>query len=199
MSLVIAFIGARGAVMAGDMREIVTRGDPVATGTLEEELYGGAIVTDAALKTRADELGIVLSIRDDKRKVHPRDGILVGEVSESEGGGTKKRRLYATAGEYALAGISGSGFCLTGRGSAGNFIVLGNRITQQVAHTCIKEHWKNGTLEDAIRVIMLTMEKASAATASVSARYTIIQTPAHAPLAGVIGRDQRSAGSVPDQ
>ncbi len=106
MSLVIAFIGIQGAVMAGDMREIITRGDRISTGTLEHELYSGLIVNDDDLTKRAGELGISLTLRDDKRKVTHRDGILVGEVSETEGGVTRKRRLYATAGEYALADIT---------------------------------------------------------------------------------------------
>ena len=37
MSLVIAFIGGRGAVMAGDMREITTCGDRIPTEILEQE------------------------------------------------------------------------------------------------------------------------------------------------------------------
>jgi hypothetical protein len=189
MSLVIAFIGAHGAVMAGDLREITTRGDAIATQTLEQELYTGRIVTDADLKRRAEELGIALSIRDDKRKVRPRDGILVGEVSESEGGALKKRRLYATGGEYALAEVIGSEIRMSGSGKAGNFVVLGNQITQQISHACIREHWKNGTITDAIRIIILSMERASAATASVSALYTVIQTPVRISLSEVIERD----------
>jgi hypothetical protein len=189
MSLVIAFIGAQGAAMAGDLREIITRGDKISTQTLENELYSGRIITDADLKKRADDLGIFLSIRDDKRKVTARDGILVGEVSESEGGVVKKRRLYATVGEYALAEITGSEIRMSGSGKAGNFVVLGNEVTQQVARACIREHWNNGTIHDAIRVIMLTMERASGATASVSALYTLIQTPAKASLSAVIEQD----------
>jgi hypothetical protein len=46
-----------------------------------------------------------------------------------------------------------------------------------------------GTIHDAIRVIMLTMERASGATASVSALYTLIQTPAKASLSAVIEQD----------
>jgi len=191
MSLVIAFIGAEGAAMAGDMREIITRGDERSTQTLEDELYSGTIVTDADLKKRADDLGIFLSIRDDKRKVTERDGILVGEVSESEGGVVKKRSLYATGGEYALAEVTGSTIRVSGSGKAGNFVVLGNQITQQVARACIREHWNNGTIHDAIRVIMLTMERASGTTASVSALYTLIQTSATASLSTVIERDGR--------
>ena len=191
MSLVIAFIGIQGAVMAGDMREIITRGDRISTETLEQELYSGLIVTDEDLKKRAGELGIFLIIRDDKRKVTQRDGILVGEVSETEGGVTRKRRLYATAGEYALAGITDADLRLTGKGKASNFVVLGNQITKQIAHDCIQEHWKNGGMHDAIRILMLSMERASKATASVSGLYTLIHTPAKVSLSEVIGRDSR--------
>jgi hypothetical protein len=191
MSLVIAFIGIQGAVMAGDMREIITRGDRISTETLEHELHSGLIVTDEDLKKKAAELGISLNIRDDKQKVSQRDGILVGEVSETEGGVTRKRRLYATAGEYALAEITDTDLRLTGKGTASNFVVLGNQVTKQIAHTCIQEHWKNGGMQDAIRITMLSMERASKATASVSGLYILTHTPAKASLSEVIGRDSK--------
>jgi hypothetical protein len=189
MSLVIAFIGAHGAVMGGDRREIITSGERIPTETLEHELYGGQIVTDEALVQRAGELGVSLTIRDDKRKVSQRDGILVGEVSETEGGITRKRRLYATAGEYALAEITGDEIRLTGKGKASNFVVLGNEVAKQVVHTCIREKWKNGTMHDAIRIIMIAMERAFEASASVSGLYDLIQTPVKASISEVIERD----------
>ena len=191
MSLVIAFIGMHGAVIAGDMREIITRGDRMSTETLEQELYSGLIVTNEDLKKRAGDLGVSLTIRDDKRKVMHRDGILVGEVSETEGSVTRKSRLYVTAGEYAMAEITNSAVHQTGKGTAGNFVVLGNQITKQIAHSCIREHWKNGGIHDAIRIIMLSMERASKATSSVSGLYTLIHTPAKVSLSEVIGRDSR--------
>jgi hypothetical protein len=191
MSLVIAFIGMQSAVMAGDMREIITCGDSKSTGILEHELYSGMIVTDDDLKKRAEALGISLTIRDDKRKVTRQDGILVGEVSETEGGILKKRRLYATAGEFALAEITDADLRLTGKGTASNFVVLGNQITKQIARSCIQEHWKNGSLHDAIRILMLSMERSSEATASVSGLYTLMHTPAKGSLSAVIERDSR--------
>ena len=191
MSLVIAFIGIQGAVMAGDMREIITYGDRISTETLEHELYSGLISTDDDLKKRAGELGISLTIRNDKRKVTQRDGILVGEVSETEGGVTRKRRLYATTGEYALAEITDADLRLTGKGKASNFVVLGNQVTNQIAHSCIQEHWKNGGMHDAIRILMLSMESASKVTASVSVLYTLIHTPAKVSLSDVIEQDSR--------
>jgi hypothetical protein len=191
MSLVIAFIGTHGAVMAGDMREIITCGDRISTETLEHEMYSGMIITDEDLQKRAGELGVLLTIRDEKRKVTQRHGILVGEVSETEGDAVRKRRLYATAGEYALAEITNSEFRMTAKGKAGNFVVLGNRLTKQIAHSCIKENWKNGSIHDAIRIIMLSMEKASKSTASVSGLYNLIQTPLKASLSEVIEREIR--------
>jgi hypothetical protein len=189
MSLVIAFIGARGAVMGGDTREIITSGDRIPTETLEQELYSGQIVTDEALVQRAGELGISLTIRDDKRKVSQRDGVLVGEVSATEGVITRKRRLYATAGEFALAEITSGEVRLTGKGHAGNFVVLGNQVTRQIAHACIREHWKNGTMHDAIRIIMLSMQRASGASASVSRFFDLIQTEGNVSISEVIERD----------
>ncbi|HUT38832.1 MAG TPA: DUF2121 domain-containing protein [Methanoregula sp.] len=191
MSLVIAFIGMHGAVIAGDMREIITLGDRMSTETLEQELYSGQIVTDEDLKKRAEELNVSLTISDEKRKVTQRENILVGEVSETQGGITRKRRLYATAGEYAMVEITGSVITMTGKGRASNFVVLGNQITKQIAHSCIQEHWKNGGIHDAIRIIMLSMERASKATSSVSGLYTLLHTPAKVSLSEVIGRDSR--------
>jgi hypothetical protein len=191
MSLVIAFIGAQGAVMAGDMREIITRGDRASTETLEQELYGGQIVTDDDLIKRAEALGISLVIRDDKRKVAMRDGILVGEVSETEGDTSKKRRLYATGGEYALAEITDSDLRLTGKGKASNFVVLGNLVTKKIAHACIQERWKNGGMHDAIGILILSLERASKATASVSGVYTLIQTSQKGSLLAILERDSR--------
>ena len=189
MSLVIVFIGAHGAVMGGDTREIITSGDTISTEILEHELYAGQIVTDDALVQRAGELGVSLTVRDDKRKVTQRDGILVGEVSETTGGITRKRRLYATAGEFALAEITGGEIRLTGKGKASNFVVLGNQVTKQVTHSCIRENWKGGTIHDAIKIIMLSMKKASDTSASVSGLYDLIQTPVKVSLSDIIKRD----------
>jgi hypothetical protein len=60
MSLVIAYIGARGAAMAGDMREISFGGEPGAVAALEGELYEGTITDDEALHRRAAALEVAL-------------------------------------------------------------------------------------------------------------------------------------------
>jgi len=189
VSLVIAFIGIQGTVMAGDTREIITIGDEISTELLEHELYSGLLITDDDVKKRAGDLGLFLTINDNKRKVTQRNGMLVGEVSETKCGVTRTRRLYATAGEYVLTEVTGSTVHVTGKGTASNFVVLGNEITQQIAHACIREQWKNGGMQDAIRIIMLSMKRASDATASVSGLYNLINSTMKISLSEGIERD----------
>lgn len=90
MSLVIAFIGKDGAVMAGDMREITFEGDKSQREKLEKELYNGALVTDDELVKKAEELGVTITVTDFKSKISEREGVLIGEVSSFEDGVVKK-------------------------------------------------------------------------------------------------------------
>jgi hypothetical protein len=189
VSLVIAFIGKQGAVMAGDTREIITIGDEISTELLEHELYSGQLINDDDVQKRAGDLGISLTINDDKRKVTQRNGMLVGEVSETKCGVTRSRRLYVTAGEYVLTEVTGSTVHVTGKGTASNFVVLGNEITQRIAHACIREQWNQGGMQDAIRIIMLSMKRASDATASVSGLYNFINSTEKISLSEVIEGD----------
>lgn len=85
MTLVIAFIGKNGAVMAGDMREITFEGEKADREKLEKELYSGSLVTDEELAKKAEELGVKIEVTDCKEKVSERNGLLVGEVSSTEG------------------------------------------------------------------------------------------------------------------
>jgi hypothetical protein len=179
----------QGAVMSGDTREIITVGDEKSTEILEHELYSGQLITDEDVKKRAGDLGISLTINDEKRKVTLRHGILVGEVSETKCGVTRSRRLYATAGEYVLAEVAGSTLTVTAKGTASNFVVLGNEITQRIAHACIREQWNHGGMQDAIRIIMLAMKRASDKTASVSGLYNLINTATKTSLSEVIERE----------
>lgn len=189
MSLVIAFAGSQGAIIAGDMREILFGGDDAAIKALEAELYNGKITEDDTLKRRADELGVTIVILDTRTKVFKRGDVLIGQVGERERGLERKRRIYATAGGYALAEIEGSHISSVRKGKAGNFIVLGNDITKKVAHQCIKEYWKSGNLADAVRVIVMSMDMAFRMTASVSRKYNIVQTRTRGNLDSAIAED----------
>jgi hypothetical protein len=126
MSLVIGFSGASGAVIGGDMREILFLGRDSSVAILEQELYSGIITSDWQLKQRAVDLDVALSIRDDKVKIREEERVLVGEVTESDAGVLKRRRLYLVPGEYAIADIIGGQFRLISRAGRSSFIVLGN-------------------------------------------------------------------------
>ncbi|AKB78799.1 hypothetical protein MSHOH_2316 [Methanosarcina horonobensis HB-1 = JCM 15518] len=192
MTLVIAFIGKNGAVMAGDLREITFEGEKPDREKLEKELYNGAIVTDEDLAKKAEECGVKIAVTDCKEKVSERDGILVGEVSSVEGGVVKKRRLYAAAGNYAIAELRDSELTLTSQGKGSNFIAFGNEFTKQVANKCFKDHWmKKSTFQDAVKILMLCMETASKATASVSKQFYLIQTTSNVDVLKVVEKDRQ--------
>ncbi len=189
MTLVIAFIGNQGAVMAGDMREIAFGGDDARIEELERELYSGAITTDDDLQKRAGEIGVEIRVRDDKAKVSQQGGVLIGEVTETDGEKVAKKRLYATRGSYAIAEVIDSRSRVMQRGRASNFVVLGNDITKQIANQCIREAWEGGTLQDAIRIIMLIMQAAAGMTASVSRTFVLVHTDLAANLADAVHKD----------
>jgi hypothetical protein len=81
---------------------------------------------------------------------------------------------------------------VSGKGKASTFVVLGNQVTQEIAHSCIRENWKNGTMHDAIRIIVLSMQRAAATSASVSGSFDLIQTQENATLDTLIEQDCRN-------
>lgn len=191
MTLVIAFIGKNGAVMAGDMREITFEGEKSDRERLEKELYSGAIVTDEELAKKADEFGVKITVTDCKEKVSERNGVLVGEVSSFEGGVVKKRRLYASAGNYAIAELINNDMMLTSQGKGSNFIAFGNEFTKQVANQCFKEHWtKKSNLQDAVKILILCMETAAKKTASLSRQFMIVQTSSNTDVLKIVEKDR---------
>jgi hypothetical protein len=192
MTLVIAFIGKNGAVMAGDMREITFEGDRPDREKLEKELYSGAIGTDEELAKKAEKFGVKITVTDCKSKVSERNGILAGEVSSVEGGVVKKRRLYASAGNYAIAELRDLELTLTSQGKGSNFIAFGNEVTKQVANTCFKDNWtKKSNLQDAVKILMLCMETAAKKTASVSKQFVIVQTASNVDVLKVVEKDRK--------
>jgi len=192
MTLVIAFIGKQGAVMAGDMREIAFGGEDSLIEELERELYDGSIASDRELAERADEIGVTIQVRDDKTKVSQRDGVLVGEVTETEGAKTSRKRVYATKGSYAIAEAADSRLRVMQKGRASNFVVLGNEVTKRVANQCIQGMWEEGTIQDALRLIMLTMQIAASVTASVSRTFVLVHTDIVADISSAIAKDSRN-------
>jgi hypothetical protein len=193
MTLVIAYIGKNGAVMTGDLREITFEGDKLYREKLEKELYSGEIVTDDELAKKAREFGVGITVTDCKSKISERDGILIGEVSSVEGGVAKKRRLYASAGNYAIAELRDTEITLTSNAKGSNLIVLGNDFTKQVANKCFKDNWtKKSTFQDAVKILMLCMETAARKTASVSKQFFLIQTTSKVDVLKIVERDRNN-------
>ena len=192
MTLVIAFIGKNGAVMTGDLREITFEGDKPDREKLEKELYNGAIVTDDELVKKAEEFGVGITVTDCKSKISERNGVLIGEVSSVEGGVAKKRRLYASAGNYAIAELRDAEITLTSHAKGSNLIVLGNEFTKQVANKCFKDNWtKKSTFQDAVKILMLCMETAARKTASVSQQFFLIQTASNVDVLKAVEEDRQ--------
>ncbi|HWR24633.1 MAG TPA: DUF2121 domain-containing protein [Methanosarcina sp.] len=192
MTLVIAFIGKYGTVMAGDMREISFHGEKSEREKLEKELYSGALVTDDQLAKKAEELKVKINVTDFKNKVLERDGILVGEVSSFEDGVMKKRRLYASAGNYAIAELRNSEITLTSHGKGSNFIAFGNEVTKQIANKCFQDNWtKKSNFQDAVKILMLCMETAARKTASMSKQFLLIQTASNVDVLKIVEEDMK--------
>lgn len=193
MTLVIAFIGKNGAVMTGDLREITFEGEKPNREKFEKELYNGTIVTDDELANRAREFGVGITVMDCKSKISERGGVLIGEVSSIEGGVTKKRRLYASVGNYAIAELRNSEITLTSHAKGSNLIVLGNDFTKQVANKCFKDNWtKKSTFQDAVKILILCMETAARKTASVSKQFFLIQTTSSVDVLKIVEKDRNS-------
>jgi hypothetical protein len=192
MTLVIAFIGKNGAVMAGDLREITFEGEKTDREKLEKGLYSGVIVTDGELERKAEEFGVRITVTDCKEKVSERNGVLVGEVSSVEGEVVKKRRLYASAGNYAIVELINTEMTLTSQSKGSTFIAFGNEFTKQVANQCFKAHWtKKSNLQDAVKILILCMETVAKKTASVSKQFVIVQTSSNADVLKVVEKDRQ--------
>ncbi len=192
MSLVLAFIGTRGSVVAGDKREIVLWGDPQGTDQFEKELYSGEIGTDEQMLQRARALQVHLRVRDTKTKVWERDGILIGEVSDFEHGTIRKRRLYVTTGRYALAEMEGKRFVRVQYGEAGRFVMLGSPYAQQIANRCIRERWKGGGDREAAMLMEIILKMVAGKSASVSHGYSLVRTAETIDLEPILDQDRKN-------
>jgi len=190
MTLVVAFIGKNGAVMAGDMREITFEGEKSDREKLEKDLYAGNIVTDDELMQRAKEFGVRIKVTDNKNKISEKVGVLIGEVSSIEAGITRKRRLYASAENYAIAELVDAEIKLISHAKGSTFIAFGNEFTKQVANKCFQDSWtKKSNFQDAVKILMLCMETVARKTASVSKQCALIQTTSNIDVLKLVQED----------
>ena len=142
MSLIIAYIGKKGCVMAADKRKIGYFGDKKNLEVLEEELYSGSISTDDDFLDRASELGISIKITDDASKLKVVGNCIRGEVSTKGTFETRRRRIYGTTNGYQIVELLGSETESRKAGDKG-IIIFGNVIAKKLAETLISRKWKS--------------------------------------------------------
>ncbi|MDO5831860.1 MAG: DUF2121 domain-containing protein [Methanobrevibacter sp.] len=142
MSLIIAYIGKKGCVMAADKRKIGYFGDKEKLETLEEELYSGAIENDDTFLKRAEELGISIKITDDASKLKVVGNSIRGEVSTKGTFETKRRRIYGTTNGYQIVELLGSETKSRKAGKKG-IILFGNQYAKHLAESLISKKWKS--------------------------------------------------------
>ena len=140
MSLIIAYVGKKGCVMAGDKRRIAYFGSKEERELLEQEIYSGEITSDEELYARAEELEISLKVTDDATKVKSVENVAVGEVSSRGTMETKRKRIYGTTG-FQIIELSGSEIVNVNKGDS-SIIVFGNKITKSLANDMLKNRWK---------------------------------------------------------
>ena len=166
MSLIIAYVDSRSAIIGGDRRSIIFTGKSL---ELEDELYSGSITKDEDLLRRASELGAFIKISDGRDKVWREGDVLIGEVSEISIESQRRRRIYATPGEYILVDIDCNDVAIRNRGKSG-LIILGNKFAKSFAADNLKAARIDRSLFDKI------FTDVAKKTASVSPGHSIFHT-----------------------
>ncbi len=141
MSLIIAYIGKKGCIMAADKRKIGYFGDKDNLKILEDELYEGNIKTDEDFNKRAEELGITVKITDDASKLKVVGNCVRGEVSTKGTFETKRRRIYGTTNGHQLVEIVGSDVKSRKAGGKG-IVIFGNHFAKTMAQTLVARKFK---------------------------------------------------------
>ena len=141
MSLIIAYVGKKGCVMASDKRKIGYFGDKENLTKLEEDLYNGKIDNDSDFLIKANDFGISIKITDDANKLKIIGNSIRGEVSTKGTFETRRRRIYGTTNGYQIIELLGSETESRNAGKSG-VIIFGNEFAKQKAETLIKRNWK---------------------------------------------------------
>ena len=178
MSLIIAYIGKKGCVMASDKRKIGYFGDKEKLATLEKELYDGKISNDEDFDKRASELGITVKITDDANKLKVVGNSVRGEVSTKGTFETKRRRIYGTTNGYQLVELVGSQTTSRKAGEKG-IIIFGNNFAKKMAETLISRKWKaSQSLRYMGDIFEEILTEVSSKTPTVGAKFDVlIQEP----------------------
>ena len=139
MSVIIGYYGNNGAVIAGDKRNIIFRGDPKKREELEKSLYSGKIKNDEDLKERAKELGIKIYIEDERTKIKKINNVLIGEV-KSIGLNSQRRRMYLTKGKCAIVDILNDEITKKSLKEGMGLIIFGNKYLKEIVQKELKKY-----------------------------------------------------------
>lgn len=139
MSLIIAYVGKKGCVMASDKRRIAYFGTN--RQSLEDELYNGNITTDEELFKKSKELDVPIKVTDDADKLRIVGNTIRGEVSTKGTHETKRKRIYGTTNGYQIVELIGSETKSRQAGEKG-IILFGNDFAKKQAEVLIKRRWK---------------------------------------------------------
>jgi len=174
MSLIIAYVGKKGCVMASDKRRIAYFGNKDKREELEEELYSGAIKSDDELYKRASELDIVIKISEDSNKLRDIGDVIVGEVSSKSTFETKRKRIYGTTNGYQIIELTGSDITNSERGEKA-IILFGNKITKSIANKILDKKWKsNVSLKYMGDIFENILKEISRQTSSIGKEYDVM-------------------------
>ncbi|WP_292459413.1 DUF2121 domain-containing protein [Methanothermococcus sp.] len=168
MSIVIGYCGNNGAIIAGDRRNIIFRGNPKKRAELEKDLYSGKIRNEEELKNRAEELGVKVFIEDKQTKVRKIGDVLVGEV-KSLGADSKRRRMYLTNGTYAIIEILNDKIINKSINNKSGIIIFGNKYLKDIVQRELKECMNNFgrmNIEDVMNSIKNILKKCDGPTLS---------------------------------
>ncbi|WP_295721356.1 DUF2121 domain-containing protein [uncultured Methanobrevibacter sp.] len=142
MSIIIAYIGKKGCVMASDKRRIAYFGNKNEREELESKLYSGNIRNDEELYKEAAKRDLTLKITDDTHKIKKIGTAVMGEVSTKTTMEVKRKRIYGTTNGYQIIELVGSTLKSKDKGASG-IIIFGNKIAKSIANPLVKERWKS--------------------------------------------------------
>lgn len=139
MSIIVGYYGNNGAVIVGDRRNMIFRGNPEKRKELEKELYSGKIKNDEELMKIAEDMGIKIYIEDEREKIRKiGDDVLVGEV-KSIGADSKRRRMYLTKGKCIMIDILNDTITNKSVKNGSGIILFGNTYLKNIVQEELKK------------------------------------------------------------
>ena len=145
MTLLIAYVGKNGCVIASDKKRIAFMGN---SEKLEDELFSGKIKTDDELLSKASDENVNINITDDGDKIYDLDDALKGEIINKGAFITKRRRIYCVSNGYQIIELEGSAVVSKSAGKSG-IIIFANKFAKSKANEILSKKFKPSlSLED---------------------------------------------------